>query len=76
MCFTHMGFVVGFKNGHSVVYSYVCDDFCPDEKHWHKKYGGKIDRDECLNLKGEPYYMGFSDIKPGLNVGYDGCLVK
>ncbi|MBI4155606.1 MAG: hypothetical protein HY507_00020 [Candidatus Zambryskibacteria bacterium] len=75
------GFVVGYKNNHFIVYSYLCADLC-SALDWHKVYYGNVSYDECFAIEGIPKLVGLVSLdengKPsatGLG-GYAGCGPK
>lgn len=76
------GFLIGYKNGYFVTYTYTCADLCPQQGSWYKKYFGKISYDQCVAIGGSPKLVGLimlgADGKPGKGSigGYDGCSPK
>lgn len=78
------GFIVGYKDGYPVVFSYACADVCTlfAPWAWQTQYYGKISYDECMEMKGKPRLVGLVGMdengKPldtGLG-GYVGCKPK
>ena len=76
------GFLIGYRAGYPVVYTYACADVCPQQGSWYKKYYGNLSYDQCILMNGEPKLVGLimpdANGKPGQGSigGYDGCRVK
>lgn len=78
------GFVVGYKNGYPVIFSYACADVCTPFAPWawETQYYGKISYDECIAMNDKPRLVGLvgmdvngRPLDTGLG-GYAGCKPK
>ena len=64
------GLIVGYQNGHVIVYRNICADmYCT----WTKKYAGKINEQTCIALGGKPSYITMAGV---VVHGYNGCDPK